>query len=293
MVQEPPRSRALGLIPEEILAHVPGFTRSGTAWAARLPGGTVNASYRVDTSAGRFVVRIHDPTAAALGADHEREARLHAAAAAAGLAPALIHVNELYRFLIMEHIGGTTWSADDFGRPERLGQLGAALHVLHAMPVPPVTPFDIETLIQRHYQRLCEASPAERPQLDALIDRAREALTASGTAARAKTVVHNDLNHTNLMGTERLYLLDWEYAAVTDPLLDLAGVLAYYPQAGAHVEALRESSRLAGDATPEMLRATTWLCVLLSYLWYRVRRLDRLASAADLETEQGLFRRLG
>ena len=66
MVQDPARSRALGLIPEEILAHVPGFTRGGTAWALRLPGGTVNASYRVDTSAGRFVVRIHDPAAAVL-----------------------------------------------------------------------------------------------------------------------------------------------------------------------------------------------------------------------------------
>jgi aminoglycoside phosphotransferase (APT) family kinase protein len=293
MASEPARSRALGLIPEEILAHVPGFTRGGTAWALRLPGGTVNASFRVDTSAGRFVVRIHDAAAATLGADHEREARLHAAAAAVGLAPALIHVNESYRFMIMEHVAGPTWAADDFGRPERLGQLGAALHVLHTVSAPAVTPFDIETSLGRHYERLRAALPAEATQLGALMDRAREALRASETARRAKTVVHNDLHHTNLIGTDRLFLLDWEYGAVTDPLLDLACVLAYYPQAGAHVDALLDSSRLGAVATPEMLVATTWLCGLLSYFWYRTRRVAGPVSAADLAAEQGLLDRLG
>jgi len=195
MAAEPARTRALGLIPEEILAHVPGFTPGGTAWAARLPGGTVNASFRVDTSAGRFVVRIHDPAAAALGADHQREARLHAAGAAVGLAPALIHVNESYRFMIMEHVPGPTWSAEDFSRPERLGQLGAALHVLHAVGSPAVAPFDIETSLGRHYERLCAALPGEVAQLTPLMDRAQAALRASGTAERAKTVVHNDLYH--------------------------------------------------------------------------------------------------
>jgi aminoglycoside phosphotransferase (APT) family kinase protein len=293
MASEPARSRALGLIPEEILARVPGFTRGGTAWALRLPGGTVNASFRVDTSAGRFVVRIHDAVAATLGADHEREARLHSAAAAVGLAPALIHVNESYRFMIMEHVAGPTWTADDFGRPERLGQLGAALHVLHTVSAPAVTPFDIETSLGRHYERLRAALPAEATQLDALMDRAREALRVSETTKRAKTVVHNDLHHTNLIGTDRLFLLDWEYGAVTDPLLDLACVLAYYPQAAAHVDALLDSSRLGAVATPEMLVATTWLCGLLSYFWYRTRRLAGPASAADLAAEQGLLTRLG
>ena len=49
-------------------------------------------------------------------------------------------------------------------------------------------------------------------------------------------------------------LLDWEYAAVADPLFDLACMLAYYPQAAAHADALLDSSRLAGLGTAEMLR---------------------------------------
>jgi thiamine kinase len=292
MAQEPARSRALGLIPEDILTHVPGFTAGSTAWAARLSGGRLHASYRVETSAGRFVVRMHDPAATTLGADHEREEILHAVAAAAGLAPALVYVDEGHRFMIMEHVSGSTWTAEDFARPERLVQLGAALHALHSVPPPAVAPFDVELLLIRHHERLSAALPGERAQLDALMDRARVALRVSETTQRAKTVVHNDLHHSNLIGSDRLYLLDWEYAAVADPLLDLACVLAYYPAASAHADQLLDATRLSALASTDMLAATTWLFMFLSYVWYRARRLNGAVSEADLAAEQGLLDRL-
>jgi thiamine kinase len=290
MVQEPARTRALGLISEEVLAHVPGFTAGGTAWATRLPGGTMNASYRVETRAGQFVVRMQNAAAAGLGADHEREALLHAAAAAAGLAPALLFVG--HRFMVMEYIEGPTWSAEDMARPDRLGQLGVALHALHGVAPPPVTPFDIGASIERLYEPLHAALPGEAARLSQLHDRARAALLVSDSAQRPKTMIHNDLHHTNLMGVERLCLLDWEYAAVTDPLLDLGCLLAYYPRAVPHAHVLLDSSRLAGQASPEMLGAMTWLCMLVSYFWYRVRRLAGPVSAQDLVAEQELLSRL-
>ena len=78
MVQDLARSRATDLIPQEVLVHVPGYAAGGTtARAARLYGGTVNASFRVDTSAGRFVVRIHDAAAR----DARRGSRARGAAA--------------------------------------------------------------------------------------------------------------------------------------------------------------------------------------------------------------------
>jgi thiamine kinase-like enzyme len=342
MVPEPARTRALELISEEVLAHVPGFTAGGTAWATRLPGGTMNASYRVETGAGQFVVRIQNEAAAALGADHEREARLHAAAAEVGLAPVLIHVAGGHaagghtasghtasghaasghatggqrasghvaggaatgrggehrlapaasRFMVMEHIAGPTWTAEDMGRPARLRQLAATLHVLHGVRPPRVAPFDIGAAIERLHEPLSAALPAEVAHLSQLLDRSRAALRISDSAQRPRTMIHNDLHHTNLIGARRLYLLDWEYAAVTDPLLDLACLLAYYPQAASHADALLESSRLAGQASPEMLGATTWLCMLVSYFWYRVRRLAGPVSAQDLAAEQQLLARL-
>jgi aminoglycoside phosphotransferase (APT) family kinase protein len=280
------------LIPRHVLAHVPGFAGGGEAWAERLPGGTMNRSFRVRTGAGLFVARIHDEAAATLGADHVREAKLHAAAAAVGLAPALVHIDPAYRFMIMEHVRGPTWTEDDLGRPECLRELGETLRALHAVPPPAVAPFDIGAAIERLHGRLCAELPDPRG-LSQLIDRARTALLLSDSARRARVVIHNDLHHTNLMsGGGRLVLLDWEYGAVADPLLDLACLLAYYPQAEAHTSVLLDASGLAEQVSAQMLAAATWLCVLVSYFWYRVRRLTKPASADELAVEQGLFERL-
>ena len=272
---------------------MPGFTAGCGAWAERLPGGTVNRSFRVSTDAGLFVARIHDGAAAALGADHEREAKLHAAAAAAGLAPALLHVDPAWRFMIMEHVPGPTWSEVDPGRPDRLRELGTTLRALHAIAPPAVTPFDIGASIERLHARLCAALPEEGASLSQLIDRARAAVLLSDSECRPKVVIHNDLHHTNLMdGAGRLMLLDWEYGAVADPLLDLACLLAYYPQAEPHADVLLEASGLADQISADMLAAATWLCVLVSYCWYRVRRLAGPVPAHERAAEQGLFDRL-
>jgi thiamine kinase len=293
MVQEPARGSAIELIPEEVLAHVPGFTVRGAARAERLPGGTVNRSFRVETGEGMFVARIHDETAVALGANHEREAKLHAAAASAGLAPVLLHVDPRYRFMIMEYVPGPTWTEADMGRPERIRQLGSTLHALHSVTPPEVAPFDISASIERLHGQLSAALPDEGAGLSHFIDRARAALLLSDSARRARVVIHNDLHHTNLMGNAgRLVLLDWEYGAVADPVIDLACLLAYYPQAAPHAQTLLDASRLSGEVSPAMLSAATWLCVLVSYFWYRVRRLAGAVSPQELAAEQGLLARL-
>jgi aminoglycoside phosphotransferase (APT) family kinase protein len=294
MVQDLARSRATDLIPDNVLVHVPGYTSGGLkARAARLHGGTVNASFRVDTGGGRFVVRLHDAMGQTLGANHDREAQLHAAAAAAGLAPALVYVDPARRFMVMEYVPGAVWTSQDFARPARLTQLGAALHALHSVTPPAVAPFDIPAVLGSHHRRLSEAAPNERRWFAILMDRAAVALDASGTARRPKVLVHNDLYHSNLIGDERLYLLDWEYAAVTDPLFDLACILAYYPQATAYTDTLLDASHLTPVATAEMLRHATWLFVLLSYFWYRSRRLaGPPVTPATEAAEQALLKRL-
>ena len=293
MVPGVARTRTTDLIAQEVLVHVPGFVSGATtALATKLYGGTVNESFLVDTSAGRFVVRLHDPASGVLGADHEREAQLHAAAAAAGLAPALIHVDAAHRFMIMEYVAGELWTSQDLGRADRLQQLGGALHTLHSITPPVVAPFDVRVVLEHHYERLKHGAPEEGGAFDRLMQRAGAALRASGTRTRAKALVHIDIHHTNLIGTERLYLLDWEYAAVADPLFDLACILAYYPQAAAHTDALLDSTRLAGLGTAEMLRQTTWLWMLVSYFWYRARRLTGPATPAEAAAEHSLLARL-
>jgi aminoglycoside phosphotransferase (APT) family kinase protein len=105
--------------------------------------------------------------------------------------------------------------------------------------------------------------------------------------------VHSDLHHGNVLTADRVYFIDWEYAQVGDPLLDLACVMAYYPRAAVHGELLLSSSGLADrGATLAALADLTSVFTLLTYLWYRARRVARTVPATDLQLESTALRRL-
>jgi thiamine kinase-like enzyme len=105
------------------------------------------------------------------------------------------------------------------------------------------------------------------------MERAERSLAVCASESRRKALFHSDLHHSNLIerADGRLFLLDWEYAAVGDPLFDPACVLAYYPQATPHAQDLLAAAGLANRAAPAMLEHATWLYVLLAFLWDRVR----------------------
>ncbi|HNS27288.1 MAG TPA: phosphotransferase [Steroidobacteraceae bacterium] len=108
---------------------------------------------------------------------------------------------------------------------------------------------------------------------------------ATAAGARSATLVHCDLHGSNLIEGDRLWLIDWEYAALADPLQDVASVLAYYPHAGRHSGRLLGALGLAG-VTPRELLAAVWMFQLLVFLWYRVRRLAVAPTSADLAAER-------
>jgi thiamine kinase-like enzyme len=105
--------------------------------------------------------------------------------------------------------------------------------------------------------------------------------------------VHSDVHHGNVLTADRIYFIDWEYAQVGDPLIDLACIMAYYPRAVPHGALLLQASGLdEAGVTPEMLTELTRVFNLLTYLWYRARRLARNVPATDLQLEATALRRL-
>ena len=294
MAQDIPTASNARLIPAAALARVPGCEAGRRPDAiAVLHGGTVNSSFRVDTRAGRFVLRLNAAEGGLLGANHEREAQLQRAAAQFGVAPPLIYADRAQGFMITKYIDGRAWEASDLARPEALRWLGARLRALHDIVAPAVAPFDLGALLRGYCARLTAAAPAERALLASLLEQSEATLALCASGGRSATIVHNDLHHSNLIEADRLYLIDWEYAAVADPIFDLACVLAYYPQAQPHAQDLLDAAGLAEAASIAVLMAASSLFVLLSFLWYRMRRLTReVAAAADLAAEDALLRRL-
>ena len=59
------------------------------------------------------------------------------------------------------------------------------------------------------------------------LQRRASALAEGYRPSDRATFCHNDLHHLNLLGDEPLFV-DWEYAAVGDPQMDLAAIATYH-----------------------------------------------------------------
>jgi aminoglycoside phosphotransferase (APT) family kinase protein len=291
MVEDLPNSRACELMLSEALAHVPGFRPGDPAIEmARLPGGSVNRSYGVLTPAGRFVVRLSQGIDAWLAPDRSVERELHGIAAAAGFAPRIVHADDRDRWLITEYAMGRLWTEADFTSPERLIRLADTLRSLHELPVPARGRFDLLAALNGYVHRITAHGGTSGAV--AYLEEAAEAWRICGAAERPPVILHHDLNAANIIENARgLLLIDWECAAVSDPLLDVACIFSYYASAWPHADLLLKHSGLE-EITPRQLAAAVWLFDLHTCLWYRERRLRLLPTDAELEAEQRLSARL-
>ena len=271
----------------EGLAHVPGY-RPGdpSVRTFQLSGGSVNRSYSVSTSAGQYVLRLSQAPDAWLAPDRSVERQLHRIAAAAGLAPTIVDATE--RWLITEYVSGRLWTEPDFADPVRLSRLGDTLRRLHALPAPDVGRFDLLKSLEGYMERI----GTEHSDLTAHLDRAAAAWRISGAAERPLAILHHDLHASNLIDTgQGVVLIDWECAAVSDPLLDVACILSYHESSRPYASVLLEQAGL-GHITSRQLSASVWLFDLHTYLWYRERRLRISPTDAEREAENRLAVRL-
>lgn len=286
------------MIHEELLQHVPGCENGDAPYSQELMGGgKVNRSFLVRTRRGRFVVRLNEPAEADPGRDRDRELLLHNAAAGAGIAPHIIYACPDRSCLITDYLEGRAWTPHYFTRMRDLRSLAMRLRALHALPAPPgaaagIARFDAMAALRRYADLVVRAEPQESTRIGDLLARGESALQRSGSTARDACIVHMDLHHGNVVTADRVYFIDWEYAQLGDPLLDLACVMAYYPRAVAHGPLLLEASGLAErGVTTDMLVELTRVFNLLTYLWYRARRVARSVPATDLQLESTALRR--
>lgn len=265
-----PTAGALNGPPAWALARVPGLEQGATARRIeRLGGGTVNEVYRVDSAAGRFVLRLDGAAWRRPGVDRARELVLHRAAAAGGLAPALVDAApESQGLLIMEYLEGRSWGSPDYDDVHALRRLGERLYALHRLPAPAIDAFDPWQVAQA-YVRQIDATRA------GALEEPLQRLEALGAELRAgyaaMTVVHGDLWQGNVLQGARLWLLDWEYAQLSDPLMDVACVLAYYPGAERYRAELAAAAGFDAHALERTLSARVYVYRALAWLWRLAR----------------------
>jgi len=123
------------VIPASVLRRIPRCA-GGEAPLSIQPqhgGRSVNRNLRIDTRVGRFVLRQRIGVGPRPGADPLREVACHRAAAAAGVAPAVLDAAPDGSWILMDYVEGGMWTPPRLQAPEGLRTLGACLQRLHAI----------------------------------------------------------------------------------------------------------------------------------------------------------------
>jgi thiamine kinase-like enzyme len=188
-----------------------------------LEGGLTNNNYRVTAGGSCYVVRIGGRGTAALGIDRIAEQAAHLRAAAAGIAPELIHFSRHDDVLVTRFIDGHTPTIEEMQSPEGIARIAGMMLRIHALP--PNGARYCPFAKARAWAGAARQRHAEFPADFAdLSDRMRE-VEAQRPFGPALALCHNDLVRGNLIDAGgRLRVIDWEYSGVNAAMFDLAVV---------------------------------------------------------------------
>jgi aminoglycoside phosphotransferase (APT) family kinase protein len=265
--------------PDWALQRVPGLGAGQQPRRVhRLGGGTVNEVFQVISAEGSFVVRLDGAAWRRPGVDRQRELALHQVAAAAGIAPQIIEADPAQQgLLITRYEPGRTWGAADYDDVASLQRLGERLALLHQLPAPPLPLFDPLAVGESYVGRIVPASPLAG-EVAAVIRRLAKLGEELRLAATVPAVVHGDLWEGNLLQGSQLWLLDWEYAQVTEPLMDIAGLIALYPVARRHQAELMSAAGMTAAVQAALVDRID-IYRILNWLW-RLARGERAGPLA-------------
>ncbi|HQR25283.1 MAG TPA: choline/ethanolamine kinase family protein, partial [Steroidobacteraceae bacterium] len=203
----------------------------------------------------------------------------------AGLAPPVIACDPANGLLVTPYLSGGPWTREDAHEARNVERLARCLRELHALPpAAGVHDVDFRAQAQRLEAELGAACDAhEATAIEPVVRTAAEAafeLLARREPSRA--ICHNDLHHLNVLDDgERLWLVDWEYGGLGDPIFDLASLACQHEFTAGQRLALLEAYAGASTVPVESLDAACIAFDYVQWLWYRLWA--AMSPAADSE----------
>jgi len=227
---------------------LPGELRGPSTSISKMTGGLSGAGvYRVDAAGHAYVLKV---AREGVSIDAWRQSlEIQRRAGDAGLAPRVIHHDEVRRAIVSEHVVNRGFMPRLFHprtRDAAIRELGQTIRKLHALPLPPHAAVRDPREMIASVQAELASFAVPRFVRDA-IDRV---LAETPPQQRPLVTSHNDLNPSNLvLDGERILLLDWDAAGPNDPFHDLATVALFLRMDDAAASAL-VAAYDAASATP-------------------------------------------
>jgi len=231
-----------------------------------LSGGLTNFNYRVVDGQDVYAVRTgkDDPT---LGIDRRNELTCTQAAARLGLAPRIVHSTT--GLMVCDFIESTPLTPELAST--RIERLARTVHDIHAAGRTMSGHMQYFSAFQvartyvgtagEHGLLLPDAQDA-----DALL--AEVADLEARIRPFTPTFCHNDMMPGNFLDTrERLWVIDWEYSGIGNPLFDLAGLCSNCEFDEEMERELLGAYGRGDDATGEQFRVLKAMAALRESLW--------------------------
>jgi thiamine kinase-like enzyme len=267
---------------ESALRWVPG---DGPVDVQALTSGLVNESCRVARDGRMYSMRVATADSGDLGVDREWECKVLGTAAAAGLAPAILRCEPTQGILVAEWVNGRTWTPRQIRQPAQIRAMAQLLRRVHALAIPLPARVMSPAAWIAHYSEASAHHGSAVPRRSAGLRGAADARLGMLAASRSPepALCHSDLHSLNVTMGERLMLLDWEYAHVSDPYWDLAGWTANNDWAeplAAHLLA-DYLQRPAEAHESAHLALLVWLYDYVCLLWSELYLSQRPGAASD------------
>ncbi len=221
---------------DEIINRM-GWDRRDDLRVEMLPGGITNLNYRVDVGDEAYVVRIPGQDSERLGIDRSREHGCTVAAHRAGVAPAVIAYFEEDGVLVTRFLPGRGLAEDEMRRPRMLTRVAETMRRYHEGPEFPGVFSPFQTV--RDYLAFAAPRGAPLPErFDWMLAQADRLESVMGAPDRLRPC-HNDLLLANWIDDgARLWIVDWEYAAMGGIFFDLGNFAVHLQLGDAEEETL-------------------------------------------------------
>lgn len=251
-------------------------------------GGLSNRSFRVAGPVGVHVLRLAGAAADTI-VDRRAEAANARAAAAAGIGPEVLYADPRSGVVLTRLIDGATMSREGFREPGAVTRAALALRRLHATDARFAGRLDPFAALTGYVAALERRGAALPDGCAAALAEAAPVGPALAAHPPAPAPCHVDPVPENFIDAgASMYLIDYEYAAMADPMWDLA-----YFAVEAEIDAAREAALLVAyfdDPPPAAMVARVALykpvCDLVSVTWAalmaaRGHRADEYPADAD------------
>ena len=189
-----------------------------------LEGGITNVNLLIADQGQDYVVRM-GVDIPEHGIMRFNELALSRAAHAAGISPAVHHAQT--GILVLEFIKSTSLTEADVRDPRMLLQVVELLGRVHrdmaGFARGPILSFWVFHVLRDYAARLTNDGSPYTSMLSELLIQARDMEAIIGPVELVLS--HNDMLPANILrGSDRLWLIDWEYGGFNSPLFDLGGL---------------------------------------------------------------------